>query len=140
MLFAYGTLQDPDILAAVLGRTVLAKAIKAANAPGFGVVYYPGRVYPALVAMLDQTAAGIIVEGLEPLDMVMLDAFEGDEYRRETIDVLLAGKPVQAQAYLPVIEVPADSPMWSLQQWTMTHKPNVFADEAKTAQDLRQSL
>ena len=46
MLFVYGTLRDPDVLGAVLGRP--ATGLNAA-APGYAVVNYPGRVYPALL-------------------------------------------------------------------------------------------
>ena len=140
MLFAYGTLQDPDILVAVLGRRVLADAIKSARAPGFGVVYYPGRVYPALVTMPSHDASGMIISDLTALDMARLDAFEGDEYRRATIAVQVAGILVQAEVYLPVIDIPTDCPMWSLQHWTGVHKPKVFAEEARSAQKLHERL
>jgi gamma-glutamylcyclotransferase (GGCT)/AIG2-like uncharacterized protein YtfP len=140
MLFAYGTLQDPDILAAVLGRRVLADAIKLAHAPGFGVVYYPGQVYPALVAVPDTTAPGLLVMDLDALDLAVLDAFEGDEYRRQAIGVQLAGTMVRADTYMPVAAISADSPKWSLAHWTMAHKPAVLAGEARTAEALRQRL
>ena len=140
MLFAYGTLQDPDILAAVLGRSAAAIKISDAQAPGFDVVYYPGRVYPALVAAPDTTAPGLLVMDLDALDISMLDAFEGDEYHRQAINVRLAGTMLQAETYLPVATIPADSPRWSLAHWTMAHKPAVLAGETKTARALRQRL
>lgn len=140
MLFAYGTLQDPDILAAVLSRSTANLKISDAQAPGFGVVYYPGRVYPALVAVPDTTAPGLVVMDLDAFDMAVLDAFEGDEYKRQAIGVRLAGTMVQAQTYMPVVAIPADSPKWSLTHWTMAHKPAVLAWETIIAKTLRQRL
>ena len=47
-LFVYGTLRDPDVLAAVLGHPHLLH--QAAEANGYAALHYPGRSYPALVA------------------------------------------------------------------------------------------
>jgi hypothetical protein len=48
-LFVYGTLRDPDLLAAVLGRKLRPAGQHVARAPGFRAIYYPGRIYPALI-------------------------------------------------------------------------------------------
>ena len=140
MLFVYGTLQDPDILAAVLGRTLDPSAFRPARAPDYGVLYYPQQVYPALVVAPGRFAIGMIVDGLEDLDMAVLDAFEGDEYRRSTIDVEVEGRAVNAEAYLPLMDIDADGPAWSLQDWTNRHKPAVIRSETATAAALRERL
>ena len=140
MLFVYGTLQDPDVLAAALGRPAAASILHAARAPGYRAVAYPGRVYPALVPCAGTAATGLLVEGLTPLDMAVLDAFEGDEYRRETMRVEAGGAMVTAQAYLPVVAVDADAPAWSLADWTARHKPAVIGQETGTARALRARL
>ena len=44
MLFIYGTLQDADVLGAVLGRMVDRAGLRRAQAPGYRAVPYPGRV------------------------------------------------------------------------------------------------
>ena len=126
MLFVYGTLQDADVLAAALDRPVLVAALRRATAPGYRAVAYPGRVYPALVASAADTAPGLLVEPLSSLDIAVLDAFEGDEYRRATITVLTEGLACQADAYLPVRDISAASPVWSLADWTAIHKPAVL--------------
>ena len=54
MLFVYGTLRDPQLLSAVLGRP--ATGLNAA-APGYAAVHYPGRIYPALVRRPGSAAA-----------------------------------------------------------------------------------
>ncbi len=139
-LFVYGTLQDADVLAAVLGRPVDIAALRPASAPDFKAVAYPGRVYPALVPCPGTTAPGLLIGGLDPLDLAVLDAFEGEEYRRTTITIVLDENAVQAQAYLPVIAIPAIAPAWSLYHWSTAHKPQVIAGETSTAQSLRRRL
>ncbi|MBE0581268.1 gamma-glutamylcyclotransferase family protein [Devosia sp.] len=60
-LFLYGTLRDPDILAAVLGRTVAVRQLIAATAPDCVAVYFPGRVYPVLLRRPGSAAPGLLL-------------------------------------------------------------------------------
>lgn len=140
MLFIYGTLQDADVLGAVLGRPVAMVSLRRAVAPGFRAVCHPGRVYPALVACGDDAAPGLLLDALSRLDLAVLDAFEGAEYWREPITVLVEGTECRAEAYLPVATISAAAPAWSLTDWTIRHKPALLAQEAGTAMALRQRL
>lgn len=140
MLFVYGTLQDPDVLGAVLGKPVDAATLQPAVAPGFRAVAYPGRVYPALVPAPGGMAEGRIVEGLDARDLAVLDAFEADEYRRGKLEVLIAQQRHEVDAYLPVIAISAGGPAWSLADWTARHKQAVIGSETATASALRKRL
>lgn len=139
-LFAYGTLQDEDVLAALLGRPVAIASLPLAMATGFKAVPYPGRVYPALVPCPGAGAPGRLIEPLTALDLTVLDGFEGDEYRRATLTVQRDGVDILAQAYLPAIDIPGDGPAWSLPHWLARHKAGMLAGETGTARDLRQRL
>lgn len=132
MLFVYGTLQDPDILRLVLGRTPDTAAMMPAEAPGYRAVAYPGRVYPALVPAPADRAPGLVISGLTPQDFGRLDAFEGDEYHRRRVVVLAGGQPLVAQTYLPVEKIAGDSLPWSLAGWTALHKQAMLDREAET--------
>lgn len=137
LLFVYGTLRDPDLLSGVLGRP--ATGLKAA-APGFAVLHYPGRIYPALLRRPGAAAAGLVLNDLSPFELDLLDAFEGDEYRREIIPVMIGEELHEAFAYLPATPIPADSPGWTLERWQGDHKARVLAGEAATAAELRMKL
>jgi len=139
-LFAYGTLRDPDILSAVLGRSVPASAQLTARAPGYAAVHCPGRSYPALIERPGEAALGIVLKGLSTLDIAMLDAFEGDEYRRVPITVATRDGASLVDAYLPALAIPADAARWTLEGWTRGHKAQMLLDEAGTAQQVRQRL
>lgn len=140
MLFVYGTLQDPDVLAAVLGRPVDVAVLPVAAAPGYRAIAYPGRVYPALVADPTGAAPGRLLAGLDRLDFDILDAFEGDEYRRTSITVVAAEQSFAAAAYLPAAVIANAGPAWSLAHWTLRHKAAVLGSETGTATALRQRL
>jgi len=133
MLFVYGTLQDPDILRLVLGRVPDTAAMMPAEAPGYRAVAYPGRVYPALVAVPADSAPGLVISGLTPQEFGKLDAFEGDDYRRGRVAVLAGGQPLVAQTYLPVERIAGDSLPWSLAGWTALHKQAMLDREAEAA-------
>jgi len=141
-LFVYGTLQDPDLLAGVLNRPLRGHAIHPARAPGFRAVHYPGRIYPALVRVPGAAAEGLLLTDLTAFERDLLDAFEGDEYRRDTIATMLADEPElhEAFAYLPAIAVSPDAHGWSLSRWQEEHKPKVLVTEAATAADIRMRL
>ncbi|MEU7138668.1 gamma-glutamylcyclotransferase family protein [Nocardia sp. NPDC046473] len=76
-LFAYGTLQFPEVLEVLIGR-VPQRA--TATAPGWRVAALPGRVYPGLVPEPNALAHGVILNGLTAAEWQILDAFEDDEY------------------------------------------------------------
>lgn len=134
-LFVYGTLRDPDILAAVLTHQWPEAQSAPAKAPGYRVIAYPGRTYPALVTAPQDTATGLLLSGLSAPDLARLDAFEGDEYHRATIAVLSAATPILAFAYLPVIAIAKQS-AWSIERWTHHHKTAMLLDlTAMAAQD-----
>jgi gamma-glutamylcyclotransferase (GGCT)/AIG2-like uncharacterized protein YtfP len=140
MLFVYGTLRDPDVLSGVLGRPVAPQAMLAAAAPGFGTVHYPGRVYPALVRRPGGAAVGLTLTDLTPFELDLLDAFEGAEYRRGIVPVVIDEELHEAFAYLPVVSIPADAPEWTLRAWQDDHKARVLAGERASAAELRAKL
>jgi len=126
-LFVYGTLRDPDILAAVLGRRSVAGVTAVLH--GYRAVLYPGRSYPALAPARGWSAAGLLIAGLLPEDFAALDAFETQEYRREPVRVETAAGPAEAQTYMPAVEIGADAPEWTLEEWTLRHKAAMLSGE-----------
>jgi len=139
-LFVYGTLSDPDLLAAVLGRRVGRASMLAATAPGFRAVHLPQRVYPALVRAPGGQAAGLLILHLTGFERDVLDAFEGEEYRRGLVPVIFDSELHEADAYMPVIAVAADAPAWSLAHWQANHRARVLVEEAAAAADIRARL
>jgi gamma-glutamylcyclotransferase (GGCT)/AIG2-like uncharacterized protein YtfP len=140
LLFVYGTLRDPDLLAGVLARPLNAAAMLPATAPGFAAVHYPGRIYPALVRTPGAAAPGLLLTDLSPFEHDLLDAFEGAEYRRALIPLMVAGELHEAFAYLPAVAVPAAAAPWSIEAWQLSHKPRVLAAERAGADEIRLKL
>ena len=139
-LFAYGTLRDSDILAGVLGRDLAPSAIRPANAPGYRAVYCPGQVYPVLAIAPANTVIGQLLHGLTPADLAILDAFEGPLYYRATISVSTEAGRETAWTYLPITPALAEATPWSLEHWTLHHKPAALAPELDIAARARRDV
>jgi hypothetical protein len=140
LLYVYGTLRDPDLLAGVLNRPLDGDRMLPATAPGFAAVHYPRRIYPALVRRPGAAAEGLALTDLSPFEHDLLDAFEGAEYRRDIIPVMIAEELHEAFAYLPAIAIPADADPWTLSAWQLNHKPRVLVSERAGADEIRLKL
>lgn len=136
-LFFYGTLRDAHIRDAVLGRPVEAHQLIAAWALDHQAVYFPGQLYPALVRRIGSSAAGLLLTEATAADRAALDRFEGELYRRDGLLVTTAAGPITAEAYWPVVEIPATALPWTLEHWLAAHKATVLAQELALAGEAR---
>jgi hypothetical protein len=75
-LFAYGSLQFPEVLEVLLGRV---PPTKPAEAEGWRIIPLAGLVYPGLVRAR-ATVTGLIIGELTDADWIVIDAFENPAY------------------------------------------------------------
>lgn len=120
-LFAYGTLRDPDVLRAVLGRVPATDA--GARMHGHVALTVVGDSYPILVPRAGAVTPGSILAGLGAADWLALDRYEGPGYRRLPVRVSTADGMVAADAYFPLRGLRATDAAWDLADWTRRHKP-----------------
>lgn len=119
-LFAYGTLRDPDVLAAVLGRRPeLGPQGRLAGHVALTVV---GDCYPILVPRAGAATVGTFVSGLSGADWQRLDRYEGSGYCRQPVRVASSLGAIAAQAYFPRRLLKAGPSPWDLDDWTRRHK------------------
>lgn len=121
--FVYGTLRDMEVRTGVLGHPVSATPCVAR---GWQTVYYPGELYPALVTADDHSVEGLLLESLSEADQRRLDAFEGDQYRRDIMSVEGAVGTIAALAYFPTAQIAADAPEWRFADWRDRHRPSAI--------------
>ena len=96
-LFAYGTLQLPDILEAVLGlRWQGAPALL----PGYARYRVRGKPYPAIVPEPGGNVAGLLYPGVRAAELEHLDRYEGELYERHALSVRVDGATRAAVAYV----------------------------------------
>jgi len=96
-LFAYGTLQLPLILQAVVGGHWPGTP---ALLQGYARYRVRGKPYPAIVPEPGGNVAGLVYPGVGANEIEQLDRYEGDLYERQTLDVRAGGATLQALTYV----------------------------------------
>jgi gamma-glutamylcyclotransferase (GGCT)/AIG2-like uncharacterized protein YtfP len=110
LLFAYGTLQFPDVLTALIDRV---PQTGAAQATGWRAAALAGRRYPGLVTA-PSTATGLVLAGLSEAEIQLIDDFESGPYILRQL-TLANGRTAWAYVWTDEASVlPAD---WSRQHF-----------------------
>jgi gamma-glutamylcyclotransferase (GGCT)/AIG2-like uncharacterized protein YtfP len=97
-LFVYGTLTDPERVAALTGKRF---AGVDATLSGFERVDSP-LGYPYILPRPGAVVRGVLLFDIDPISLAHLDTYEaeGDLYRRQVVEVEVAGTAVSAMAYI----------------------------------------
>jgi gamma-glutamylcyclotransferase (GGCT)/AIG2-like uncharacterized protein YtfP len=96
-IFAYGTLQIPEVMQAVTGRTLIGRS---AILPGYGCYCLRGRVYPGITREIGSTVHGSLYVEVYQDTLDLLDAFEDSMYERFEVEVTAGDAVLPAQAYV----------------------------------------
>jgi gamma-glutamylcyclotransferase (GGCT)/AIG2-like uncharacterized protein YtfP len=97
-VFTYGSLMFPQVW-----RRVVAGDYRALPATASGHARYAvsAETYPGMVAQSGSAVEGVLYLDVGPEDLAALDRFEGGDYRRDTIEVVLEdGSTLSAAAYI----------------------------------------
>jgi gamma-glutamylcyclotransferase (GGCT)/AIG2-like uncharacterized protein YtfP len=115
-VFTYGSLMFPPVWERVVrGHYADSNAILRGHAR-FTV---GGQAYPGIVTQPDAQVEGVLYRGVTAGDLLLLDAFEGQEYRRIAVELRLSdGTAAQAWTYLYIAQDLSDSP-WDPEAFAM---------------------
>ena len=133
-LFVYGTLRHPEVRRAVLKEDVPASHCIQAFLAGHAVMAVAGTHYPLIEARPKQAdiedVEGLILTGLTDAQIDALDRFEGADYRRFEVQVVLAdGTHRQSDIYRTINPLKTDGP-WVYDKWLAAGGLEAFlADE-----------
>ena len=121
--FFYGTLLDPDVRRAVIGRAVPNAAILDVSLVGYRVARAQGRSYPILAPALAALAKGILVHGLSDAEAARLFHYEDKGY--DPVEVTVAdarGRARRGWVFMPGQRLSAMAEDWSYAAWGRRHK------------------
>jgi gamma-glutamylcyclotransferase (GGCT)/AIG2-like uncharacterized protein YtfP len=114
-LFAYGTLQFPGVLSALLRRV---PEHAAGTAVGWRAAALAARNYPGMVRAGRATATGILITGLTPAEWRLIDTYEDDFYELRQL-TLADGRRGWTYAWVNHAEVAAHD--WSAPDFVARH-------------------
>lgn len=97
-VFTYGSLMFPPVWDRVVeGRYRRAEAV----VEGCQRYEVKAETYPGMVRAAGQSVRGVVYFDVGTRDLAALDAFEGEDYRREALTAILAnGERITVSAYL----------------------------------------
>ena len=101
-VFTYGTLEIPEVMEAVTGRTF---SSAQATAKDFARYMLKRRIYPGMVEAEGQTTQGLLYYNVDSQSLEVLDAFEDEIYRRQRVTVQIQpGDWIEAYSYIIPLE------------------------------------
>ena len=99
MLFVYGTLLDPEVLARVSGEPALARRLRGARLEGWRRVFLRGTPYPTLVPQRGAVVQGAVLRAGDAA-LARLSAYEGSAYVLTPLGVSTARGALRAHAWI----------------------------------------
>lgn len=116
-IFTYGSLMFPEVWQHVVqGRYRFAPAA----ADGYARFAVAGETYPGMVARIGAAVSGVLYFDVDERDIAALDAFEGEDYRREAVRVALdGGGSAEAGAYLYLLPQKLLESPWDPERFQM---------------------
>lgn len=127
-LFAYGTLQLPEVLQAVAGRDFPGQS---ARLQGYACYALRGQIYPGIRPWPGAVTAGILYGGLDAAVWRQLDAYEDAIYRRKVLTVLADdGQHHEAAVYVvrPACYGHLSARSWSVAAFRRHHLQRYLAE------------
>lgn len=117
-IFTYGSLMFPEIWQRVVRGNYRSAT---ATLPGFARYALADDTYPGMVAQAEAAVEGVLYYDVAPPDLAALDAFEGREYRREKVNVVIeSGETVIACTYIFLAEQRLSGLPWEPQAFQMS--------------------
>lgn len=109
-VFTYGSLMFPEVWRRVVRGEYRSLTARLDGHARFAI---EGETYPGMVARDGAWVEGMLYFDVSPADIGALDAFEGSEYRRDTVDVVLAsGERVEAGTYIYLLPQKLSGSPW----------------------------
>lgn len=118
-LFVYGTLTFPSIVKALTGRSYLMQTATLSN---YFINSLDQKPYPGLTASHSESASGYILVNVDRSAFKILDAWEGDEYRKVSVTAHTSSGSVKTLAYVwdgPLKQLTAQP--WDRNEFTRLH-------------------
>jgi len=96
-LFVYGTLQYPEILKKITGKSFVSKPAILYN---FNRHKVQNAEYPAIVSKHGAKTYGLVLENVDDESLKAIDIYEGEEYEKSLVSVFTEDSKTEAFTYI----------------------------------------
>lgn len=96
-IFVYGTLLSPEITSKLTGKSF---KMTPAVLPGFKKYCVKENDYPAIIPMDDSNTSGMVLEDIDDSSLNVISFYEGDEYVKKKVTVLLNDTPKKVLTFV----------------------------------------
>jgi gamma-glutamylcyclotransferase (GGCT)/AIG2-like uncharacterized protein YtfP len=126
-IFTYGSLMFPQVWQRVV-RGVYHTV--PADLGDYARRAIDGVNYPAIVPQQGEKVVGVVYLDVTLQDVAALDAFEGDEYRRDTVRVTLAGgDEVDAGTYVYLLPHKLSGVPWQREEFHLDRFLGTYCED-----------
>lgn len=126
-IFTYGSLMFPAIWQRVVRGVYRSTPAVLNGHARFSLI---DDTYPGVVPDSEATVEGVLYFDVDEADVAALDAFEGNEYRRDTVMVVMeSGETAIACTYIFLAESRLSKQPWEPQTFRMTRFIETYCSE-----------
>ncbi|WP_420475715.1 gamma-glutamylcyclotransferase family protein [Noviherbaspirillum sp. ST9] len=116
-VFTYGSLMFPEVWQRVVRGDYRSTP---ARLDGYARFEIAAETYPGMVAAAGSSVEGVLYFDVSFADMAALDAFEGTQYRRDMVRVVLeSGESVEAGTYIYLLPQKLSGSPWLPESFQM---------------------
>jgi gamma-glutamylcyclotransferase (GGCT)/AIG2-like uncharacterized protein YtfP len=116
-IFAYGSLMFPQVWERVVRERYRSAP---ATVGGYGRFSVVAETYPGMIAQPDSSVRGVVYFDVDTRDVAALDAFEGDDYRRDSVIATLETREsVMVDTYIYVVPQRLSDRAWHPEAFQM---------------------
>lgn len=117
-IFTYGSLMFPEIWQRVVRGNYLSATATLSDHARYALA---DDTYPGMVAQADAAVEGVLYYDVTPQDVAALDQFEGSEYSRQNVNVVIeSGETVIACTYIFLAKQRLSGLPWEPQAFQMS--------------------
>ena len=117
-VFTYGSLMFPEVWSLVVAGVHRRVDARLDDHARFSI---DGQTYPGTVFVAGAHVDGVLHLDVDEADVERLDRFEGDDYRRMSVDVETATGPMRAETYVYLLHHRLSASSWEPDAFAMEH-------------------
>ena len=121
-LFFFGSLISEEMMEIVLGHSIKKLVYHEAILNGYSLQKVKDENYPALFKNQEAKVNGVLVKGLNQMDIKRIQFFEGEDYNLNKMTVEVSGNVEHALICCETNNISTSEEKWVFEEWNKSTK------------------